>query len=108
MIPYLDSLRFFQETSFNGEYVNIGANKEISITDLVALIAHLMNVDIQIVTDDIRIRPSKSEVDNLRCDSTKLNQVTNWTPSYSLSEGLLETIRWIGVNQSLYKDTYNV
>lgn len=101
-------LKIFQEASFNGEYVNIGVNKEISIADLVALIARLMNVDIQIVTDNIRIRPSKSEVDNLRCDSTKLNQATNWTPSYSLSEGLLETIRWIDVNQSLYRDIYNV
>jgi len=101
-------LKIFHEPSFNGEYVNIGMNEEISIADLVTLIAHLMNVDIRVMTDGERIRPTKSEVDRLRCDNKKLSQATDWTPAYTLSEGLLETIRWVKDNQALYRDIYNV
>lgn len=101
-------LKIFDEPSFNGEYVNIGVNEEISIADLVALIARLMNVDIRVTSDEERIRPPKSEVDRLRCDSRKLRQATDWAPEYSLSEGLLETIHWVDENQALYRDIYNV
>lgn len=101
-------LNIFQEPSFNGEYVNIGINEEISMGDLVALIARIMKVDIRVITDVERIRPQKSEVDRLWCDSTKLRQATDWAPAHSLSEGLLETIRWIDANQALYRDIYNV
>ncbi len=101
-------LEIFNEPSFNGEYVNIGINEEISISDLVAFIARLMNVETSIINDKERIRPIKSEVDRLRCDNTKLRQSTDWSPSFSLSEGLLETIKWIESNQIFYKDVYNV
>jgi NAD dependent epimerase/dehydratase len=101
-------LKIFHEPSFSGEYVNIGNKNEISIGDLVNLIARLMKVEVRIVTDKERLRPLKSEVDRLLCDSNKLRRATNWNPVYSLSEGLLETIRWINVNQALYRDIYNV
>ncbi len=101
-------LKIFDEPSFNGEYINIGNNEEISIADLVDLIARLMNVNVQVITDEERMRPSKSEVDRLRCDNKKIKQATGWNPEYSLSQGLLKTIHWIDTNQKLYRDVYNV
>ena len=107
-LPNQSIHRFFDETSFNGEYVNIGSNEEISIADLVSLIAQLMNVEVQVLTDEHRVRPTKSEVDRLRCDNKKIMQATSWKPQYSLSRGLQETISWIEKNQKLYRDIYNV
>ena len=101
-------LQVFNENSFNGEYVNIGSNEEISIANLVYLIAQLMNVDVRVITDKHRVRPTKSEVDRLRCDNKKIMQATNWKPKYSLSKGLRETISWIENNQKLFRDIYNV
>src|SRR6266568_5305810 len=46
-----------------GEVINIGSNYEISIGETVALIAEIMNVEIEIETDDVRLRPDKSEVE---------------------------------------------
>lgn len=92
-----------------GEITNIGMNNEISIGDLVNLIANLMEVDIEIVTDSQRVRPGKSEVERLYCDNSKLLDNTNWQPDYNLNKGLLETIAWLKDHKNIYKpEIYNV
>lgn len=92
-----------------GEVTNIGSNNEISINDLVKLIASLMRKKIDISQDNLRIRPKESEVERLRCDNTKIKTKTNWEIRYSLKKGLIETIGWFKKNLSLYKsEIYNV
>jgi NAD dependent epimerase/dehydratase len=48
-----------------GEVVNFGSNFEITIGDTARLIAEAMNTEIEIVTDEARLRPEKSEVERL-------------------------------------------
>ena len=48
-----------------GEVVNFGSNFEISIHDTAQLIAEAMNAEIEIITDEARLRPENSEVDRL-------------------------------------------
>jgi len=92
-----------------GEVTNVGMNEEISIINLVRLIGDLLNADIEIITEEERIRPEKSEVERLICDNTKIFQKTNWRPSYSLKKGLSETIDWLNQNIQLYKpEIYNL
>lgn len=94
-----------------GEVVNIGSNFEISIGDTLNLIKKLMNSDVEYVTDNLRMRPLKSEVFRLWCDNTKINKLTSFKPKYSIEEGLSETIDWFTNPENLkkYKVTiYNV
>ncbi len=92
-----------------GEITNIGMKDEISIGDLVTLIAQLMNKEIEIIQDSERVRPEKSEVERLFCCNDKIIQSTSWKPQYSLKQGLTETIEWMKKYQHLYKsDIYNV
>lgn len=98
-----------------GEVINIGNNYEISIKDLVKLIANLLNKKVDIRTDNIRIRPKNSEVDRLRADNSKAKRILKWAPKYyakdGLKKGLMETIDWItkGNNLSRYKsEIYNI
>jgi len=92
-----------------GEVTNIGSNYEISMRDLVDLIVDLIGRDVEIVTDEKRVRPEKSEVDRLYCDNSKLKEITNWSPQYTLENGLEETIEWLEENLDLYKpEIYNV
>jgi len=98
-----------------GEVVNIGSNFEISIRDTARLIAEVMNCDIEIVTDEDRLRPEKSEVERLLADNTKARQLFGWLPSYGGLEGfrrgLAETAEWFmnPSNLSSYKsDIYNI
>lgn len=88
-----------------GEVVNIGSNFEISIGETVAMIAELMQADIQIETDDVRIRPDKSEVERLWADNSKALRLFGWSPGYAgkdgLRRGLEETIAWFREPQNL-------
>ena len=88
-----------------GEVINIGSNYEISIGETVELISEIMGVTLEIETDDIRIRPDKSEVERLWADNSKAERLLNWKPEYAGKEGfkrgLIETIEW-------YKDRKNL
>jgi NAD dependent epimerase/dehydratase len=98
-----------------GEVVNIGSNYEVSIKDTVQLICELMNAPVDIETDQVRIRPDKSEVERLWADNTKAKNMLNWEPRYGSKEGLrrglAETISWFTNPQNLkaYKPhLYNI
>lgn len=86
-----------------GEVTNIGMNNEISIGNLAGLIAELMKVEIEIISEEQRVRPHRSEVERLRCDNNKILTHTNWQPQYDLRRGLDKTIEWMESNINLYK-----
>lgn len=92
-----------------GEVINAGSNYEISIGDTAQKIIDLIGHDVKILCDEERIRPEKSEVNRLWADNTKIKTLTDWTPKYSIDEGLKETIEWIKNNMQYFKtDIYNV
>jgi dTDP-glucose 4,6-dehydratase len=98
-----------------GEVVNFGSNFEISIGDTAMLIAEAMNTDIEIITDETRLRPENSEVERLWADNTKASRLFGWQPTFGGREGfkrgLAETAEWFAHSGGLmgYKaDVYNV
>ena len=98
-----------------GEVVNLGSNYEVSIGDTAKIIAEVMNADIEIINDEQRHRPKKSEVERLWADNSKAKELFGWSPKYGsregLSKGLKETAQWFldSKNLDLYKtDIYNL
>lgn len=94
-----------------GQEVNICSNNEISMRDTLNLIARLMNSDVKFIEDQVRIRPKNSEVFRLWGDNAKIKSLTGYELSYSLEEGLKETINWFLDKDNLRKykaDIYNV
>lgn len=92
-----------------GEEINIATMHEISIGELAKEIVSQINPKANIVCDEQRLRPDKSEVNRLLGDNTKIKRLTDWKPKYSLEEGIQETITWMRNNMSNYKtDIYNV
>ena len=94
-----------------GEEINIATQTEISIGDLSRKLIDMINPNAEIVLDKARLRPKKSEVERLLGCNEKLRKLTGWQPSYSLDQGLIETIKWLKNPKSLklYKsDIYNV
>lgn len=98
-----------------GEVINFASNFEISIEDTARLIAQVMGVDIKIISDEVRIRPKKSEVERLLGDNQKAKKLFDWSPKYAgetgFKIGLGETIKWFtdGKNLQRYKaDIYNI
>ncbi len=98
-----------------GEVINIGSNFEISIGDTARAICDVMGADVDIIADEQRFRPEKSEVERLWADNTKALEVLNWKPQYGgldgFRRGLAETIKWFDEKShlTLYKsDIYNI
>lgn len=77
-----------------GELFNAGSGADVAIGRLAEDIAGLMGVDADITEDAQRLRPKDSEVMRLVCDASKLRERTGWQPSYSLADGLRQTIEW--------------
>ncbi|MCX7164720.1 MAG: NAD-dependent 4,6-dehydratase LegB [Rhodocyclales bacterium] len=98
-----------------GEVINFGSNYEISIGDTVKLIAEVMGVEVEIETEQARLRPEKSEVERLWADNARAKSLLDWSPAYAgrdgLKRGLAETAAWFSdpVNLAGYKnDRYNI
>lgn len=79
--------------------------------DRFILVKELMGSDINLVTDEQRIRPGKSDVFRLWCDNTKIENLTGFKLQVDIREGLQRTIEWIMKSDRLrgYKaEVYNV
>jgi len=77
-----------------GEVVNIATQKEVSMGDLANQIISIMNPNVQIKTDEKRIRSEGSEVERLLGSNIKLVELTKWAPKYDLETGINKTIEW--------------
>lgn len=98
-----------------GEVVNLGSNFEVSIGATAQLIAKSMGVDIEIITEENRLRPERSEVERLWADNTKARDLFNWSPKYGgydgFKRGIAETVGWFNqsANRASYKpEIYNL
>lgn len=92
-----------------GEEINIASQKEISIGQLAEEIICQINPAAQIICDEERLRPEKSEVNRLLGSNEKIRQLTEWVPQYTLARGLTETIAFFRENLKGYKtDIYNL
>lgn len=95
-----DCARFIVESGYsnktNGEIINAGLGKDISINDLAKLIAgesgyikHIQHIHPQ------------SEISKLLCNYSKAQKLLGWEPKYSLEEGIKKTEEWIVSNNHI-------
>ena len=94
-----------------GEEVNIASNYEISVQDVLKLIAKIMGADVRNVEDQQRFRPEHSEVFRLWGSNAKMKELTGIEPMYTIESGLRETVAWFTDAENLAKykaDIYNV
>lgn len=92
-----------------GEEINISTQKEISIGDMAKELIKQINPNAQIVCDEQRLRPEKSEVNRLLGCNEKIMRLTGWKPQYDLKKGLAETISFFETNINKYKaNIYNI
>jgi len=76
--------------SDDGEPLNLGSDRLISINNLAQLIASIAGIDIRIrhIDGPMGVRGRNS-------DNSKLREVLNWEPTIDLEEGLAKTYEWI-------------
>lgn len=92
-----------ESSESDGEVINIGSGREISIQELARMVTQAIGRDIPIVQEDQRVRPEGSEVGRLLADIGKARRLLNWEPKVSTEDGLALTIEWIKNNMDRYR-----
>lgn len=101
-----------ESTKTIGEVINAASKFEISIGETAELISKLMNVELEIESEEERVRPISSEVNRLYGSNEKILSLTDWRPSFQgldgFKKGLQITIEWFTnpENLKLYKSNY--
>jgi len=104
-----DTIRAFeavlQSDAAVGQVLNAGSGFEISIGETASLISKIMNADIEIVCEEERLRPEKSEIERLRADASRLGEITGWQPEFGgrdgFETGLRRTAEWFSAPANL-------
>ena len=82
--------RFLTKEGLDGEVINIGSNKEITINDFAEKIKKLADSESKIVYVSERADDPKRR----SADLTRAKSLLNWMPETGLDNGLNETIKW--------------
>jgi nucleoside-diphosphate-sugar epimerase len=74
---------------------NIATGVEVSVADVVEVVGRLLGRTLTVHAEVERLRPGRSEVQQLLGDSTRLREATGWAPHTSLQDGLRAVIDWM-------------
>jgi nucleoside-diphosphate-sugar epimerase len=81
----------------NGEAINVGSDTSFSVEWLAQTIAAIMRVEpLEIITEPTRFR--RRDIQQFRCDNSRLRKYTDWKPTVTMEEGLRTTVEWFRHN----------
>lgn len=90
-----------------GNVYNIGSGIDVSIKELCDILFDISGKRLNYRVDKKRIRPQKSEVNRLLCDSSLIKETTGWQSKINLYDGLKTTYDWFKSNSDQYgKETF--
>jgi NAD dependent epimerase/dehydratase len=101
-------LKIAEAQNVEGETINLGSGQEIRIADLVERVLGLIDHPLEVVVDQDRLRPQKSEVQRLISDNRLALQKMNWEPQVSFDQGLKMTFDWIKNHLHLFSGEYTL
>ena len=85
-----DALRFLLENYESPEIINVGYGEDVTIRELVQIIARVVGVEVEILFDTSKPNGTPRKL----LDSTRL-QALGWKPRISLRDGILRTYQWL-------------
>lgn len=85
-----------------GKVVNIGSGEEWSIAETVDLLCDIVGRRVEVISEEARIRPDKSEVNRLLADNRLISELTGWKSQVPFRSGLERTVDWIGRNLAYF------
>jgi NAD dependent epimerase/dehydratase len=86
-----------------GKTIHFGQGEAFSIGEIAALCLKIAGSQASIVSSERRLRPEKSEVGLLLCDSARAQALLGWTPQVSLENGITMTAEYIRARLSQYR-----
>jgi GDP-L-fucose synthase len=97
-----DALRFLLENYDSPEIINVGCGEDVTIHDLVQIIARVVGLEIKIEFDVSKPDGTPRKL----LDSSRL-QALGWQPRISLQEGIQQTYHWLLQNGAHLKGWAN-
>ena len=85
-----------------GRTIQLGTGDDVSVGDIVSLVAELVGKQLEVQREEQRVRPPNSEVERLVSDPRLARELIGWEPNVTLHDGLAQTIEWIGANTHRY------
>ena len=91
--------------NISGEVINIGSGYELSIKDILNILKKDFGFNFEIIRDEERVRPKKSEVTRLLSCNKKAKKLLKWEPKFRKLNGFKKslslTIKWFQTNDNL-------
>ena len=84
-----DALRFLLENYDSSEIINVGCGEDLTIRELVELVARVIGFEIDLVFDTTKPDGTPRKL----LDTTRL-QALGWKPRISLNDGIQQTYQW--------------
>jgi dTDP-glucose 4,6-dehydratase len=88
-----------------GATFQLGTGTEVSVAEIVDLVADLMGKSLEVELDAQRLRPPDSEVERLVSDPRRARELTGWQPQVALRDGLRRTLEWITENEDRFRQS---
>jgi len=82
----------------SGRLYNLGTGTGFTIGHIAEEIQRIVGVKKNIVCEDERVRPEKSEVLKLISDPSRVEREVGWKAKITLNEGLQKTAEWVSAN----------
>ena len=79
-----------ENPNLSGEAFNFSNELQVTVLDLVTKILHLMDVSIE----PIVLNDANNEIIHQYLSAAKARKVLDWSPMFTLEQGLKETIKW--------------
>lgn len=86
-----------------GLEINLGTGIGVTISDVVARVEQIVGHKLNVVVEEQRIRPEKSEVMQLIAGTERAERTLGWKAKYTFAQGVKETVDWMRENLSGYK-----
>lgn len=86
-----------------GRTLQLGTGVDVSVAEIVETVGEILGVEFRVELDEQRVRPPDSEVDRLVSGPVLAREVTGWSATVSLREGLARTVDWIRANIARYR-----
>ena len=84
-----DALRFLLENYDSSEIINVGCGEDLTIRELVEIVARVIGFEIDLVFDTTKPDGTPRKL----LDTTRL-QALGWKPQISLNDGIQQTYQW--------------
>jgi NAD dependent epimerase/dehydratase len=78
-----------------GEVIHLGTGREVSIGDVVAIVEQVLGTHLDVIQEDLRLRPERSEVMRLLSDPSHALERLGWAPEVGLEDGIRQTAEWL-------------